>query len=94
MDMAIDSLLAGADRARAAFDVAALAIAGAGVVPPATGEDPAGPPPVTGAPAVATVDVAEQLTAMMVASQVHQATLAALRSAMASYRASVDLLRV
>ena len=90
MEMGIDALVAGAARARVAVDNAAVAIAGSGVptVPPVSASPAPRPDGVTGE-----VDVAEQLVVMMSATGVHQATIAALRSALVSYRAAVDLVR-
>ncbi|MGQ0824156.1 MAG: hypothetical protein ACT4OX_03825 [Actinomycetota bacterium] len=89
MDMAIDALLAGAARARASFDTAAVAVSGADL-PRTPDPDTTATPDAT--PVTPGIDVAEQLTTMMVASQVHAANTAAMRAAVSTYRAAVDLL--
>jgi hypothetical protein len=86
---AINSLVSGTQRAQATFDAAAVKLAGDGL--PTTA---AQAPIATAAAAVAatSVDPAEQLTTMMVAADVHHATTAALRAALALYSTSVDML--
>jgi hypothetical protein len=87
---AISSLVAGTQRAQATVDAAAQQIAQADL-PTAGVPDPTNP--VAPMPLAATnVDVAEQLTTMMVATDMHQITTAALRSALALYSTSVDML--
>ena len=85
---AINALVGGAQRAQATVDAAAQQLAAADLptapVPDAT--SPAAPDPSTN------VDVAQQLTTMMVAADMHHATTAALRAAMSMYSASVDML--
>ena len=85
---AINALVGGAQRAQATVDAAAEQLAAADLpttpVPDAT--SPAAPEPD------AFVDVAQQLTTMMVAADMHHATTAALRAAMSMYSASVDML--
>jgi len=87
--ISIDALAQSAARARVSFDAAARRLADATSVPVATA--PGAPGQAPGA--APDVDVAEQMVAMMLASGVHQATLAAMRSAMASYKATLGLLR-
>jgi hypothetical protein len=85
---AINSLVAGTQAAQRTFDSAAEPLAAADLatttVPDAT--TPAAPNPSTN------IDVAQQLTTMMVAADVHHATTAALRAALSMYSASVDML--
>jgi hypothetical protein len=85
---AISSLVAGAQRVQATFDNAAQQLAAADVptaaAPDAT--DPVVPDPSN------SVDVAEQMTTMMIAGDQHLATTAALKSALELYKQSVDLL--
>ena len=85
---AINALVGGAQRARATVDAAAeqLAAADLPTVPVPDATSPAAPNPD------AFVDVAQQLTTMMVAAGMHHATTAALRAAMSTYSASVDML--
>jgi hypothetical protein len=89
---AISSLVAGTQRAEATFDAAAAKLAGDGL-PTAANPDPTAPT-TTAAAAVGSTDVdpAEQLTTMMIAADVHHATTAALRAALALYSTSVDML--
>ena len=85
---AINALMAGAQRVQATFDNAAQQLAGADL-PTAAAPDvtnPIAPDPSTN------VDVAEQLTTMMIAGDQHLATTAALKSALDLYKQSVDLL--
>jgi hypothetical protein len=85
---AINSLVAGTQAAQRSFDAAAEQLAAADLptaaVPDATA--PAAPNPSTN------IDVAQQLTTMMVAADTHHATTAALRAALSMYSASVDML--
>lgn len=85
---AIDSLLAGQARAQAGVDGAAAQLAAADL--------PTAPVPDPTAPAApnpkAFVDVADQLTTMRVAVDMHHITTAALRSAMSTYAASIEML--
>jgi len=83
----IDSLQASARRAHATMDAAAARIAESGLpmAPPAA--DPAVPV----APGDNGVDVAEQITTLMVASQAHRASMAAMRSVLDTYRVVMDL---
>lgn len=89
MTVSIDALVASAARARVTFDAAARRLADATYAPVAA--DPTAPP--ARQPAAPDVDVSDQMVAMMLASGVHHATLAALRSAMASYKATLELVR-
>ena len=85
---AIGALTAGSARALVAMDGAAEKLAGADL-PTSAAPDvtaPATPNPSTN------VDVAEQMTTMMVASDTQQATTAALKAALELYKSSVDLL--
>jgi hypothetical protein len=87
---AIDNLVSGSRRAQAIFDNAAARLAAADL--PTTGT----PDPTNAAapePRTQNVDVAEQLTAMNVAVDMHHVTTAALRSAFSLYRESIDLIR-
>jgi hypothetical protein len=87
---AIDNLVSGSRRAQAIFDNAAQRLAAADL-PTTRNPDPtnpASPPPRT-----QDVDVAEQLTAMTVAADMHHVTTAALRSAFSLYRESIELIR-
>jgi hypothetical protein len=87
---AIDNLVSGSRRAQAIFDNAAQRLAAADL-PTTRNPDPtnpASPPPPT-----QDVDVAEQLTAMTVAADMHHVTTAALRSAFSLYRESIELIR-
>ena len=88
---AINSLLTGAANARATFDAAAQQLAAADL-PTAANPDPTNPAHPS-PPASNDVDVAGQLTTMMVAADMHHATAAALRSAFSLYRESIDLMR-
>ena len=85
---AINSLTASTQRAQAAFDNAAERLAAADLPTAATPDvtDPVAPDPSTN------VDVAEQMTMIMVAGDQHLATTAALKSALELYKQSVDLL--
>jgi hypothetical protein len=83
---AISSLVAGTQRAQATLDAAAQQIAQADLPTSAAPADVMNPQPSTN------VDVADQLTTMMVAADMHQITTAALRSALAMYATSVDML--
>ena len=89
MTVSIDALAASAARARVTFDAAARRLADATFTPVAT--DPTAAP--ASSHAAPDVDVADQMVTMMLASGVHQATIAALRSAMASYKATLELVR-
>jgi hypothetical protein len=85
---AVNALVGGAQRAQATVDAAAEQVAAADLptTPVPDAASPAPPDPSTN------VDVAEQLTTMMVAAGTHHATTAALRAAMSMYSASVDML--
>ena len=85
---AINALFAGTARAQATFYVAAQKLAAADL-PTASTPDvtaPVAPDPSTN------VDVAEQMTTMMIAADAQQATTAALKSALDLYKQSIDLL--
>ena len=82
---AISSLVAGTQRAQATVDAAAQQIAQADL-PTSVPTDVMNPQPSRN------VDVADQLTTMMVAADMHQITTAALRSALALYSTSVDMI--
>jgi hypothetical protein len=85
----ISSLLAGAARARETFNDAAVKLSGADLPrEPEPGAPELGPDSF---PTTATVDVAEQLTTMMVSSHVHAANIAAMRAAIDTYRAAIDI---
>jgi hypothetical protein len=92
---AINSLVSGARSAQATVDAAAQQIAVADLP---TGKNPDPTNPFAPAPAVGNptanndVDVAGQLTTMMVAADMHHVTTAALRSAFSLYRDSLALL--
>ena len=87
---AINSLVGGAQRAQATVDAAAQQIAAADL-PTAENPDPTNPAhPIP--PGSHDVDVADQLTTMMVAADMHHVTTAALRAAFATYRDSLALL--
>ncbi len=89
---AIDALVGGAARARASFDAAAIALSSAGL--PTAPDDPTAPAPGPDEPPLDTgVDVAEQMVTMMLASRVHSANIAVLRSALDMYAESLDLVR-
>jgi len=81
----ISSLVAGTQRAQATVDAAAQQIAQADL-PTSVPTDVMNPQPSRN------VDVADQLTTMMVAADMHQITTAALRSALALYSTSVDMI--
>ena len=85
----ISSLLAGAARARETFNDAAVKLSGADL--PREPEPGAPEPGPDSFPTTATVDVAEQLTTMMVSSHVHAANIAAMRAAIDTYRAAIDI---
>lgn len=87
---AIDNLVAGSRRAQAIFDNSAERLAAAALP---TTQDPDPTKPASPAPRTQNVDVAEQLTAMTVAVDMHHVTTAALRSAFSLYRESIDLIR-
>jgi len=82
---AIGSLVAGTERAQATVDAAAQQIAQADL-PTAAAPDVVNPDPSRN------VDVADQLTTMIVAADMHHITTAALRSALSMYSDSVDML--
>ena len=87
---AINSLVSGARSAQATVDAAAQQIAVADLP---TGKNPDPTNPFAPAPAAGNnVDVAGQLTTMMVAADMHHVTAAALRSAVSMYRDSLALL--
>ncbi len=88
---AINDLIGATKRAAATFDGAARQLAGAGL-PTRASPDPTSPahPKVA---AARDVDVAGQLTTMMVAADMHHVTTAALRSAFSLYQDSLDLIR-
>jgi hypothetical protein len=87
---AINSLVGGAQRAQATVDAAAQQIAAADLPTP---KNPDPTNPFSPAPAaVHDVDVAGQLTTMMVAADMHHVTTAALRAAFSMYRDSLALL--
>ena len=88
---AINGLGAGLRSAQATVDAAAQQIAAADL-PTRAAPDPANP----GSPAPSAtndVDVAGQLTTMMIAVDMHHVTSAALRSAFSLYQDSLDLIR-
>ncbi len=86
---AINSLVGGLQRSQATFDGAAQQLAGADL-PTAANPDPTNP--AAPAPSAANnVDVAEQLTTMMVAADSHHLTTVALRAALSMYRDSLEL---
>ena len=88
---AINALLGGLNRVQTTFSGAAQQIAADGL-PTTANPDPTNP--VHPDPSVATdVDVAQQLTTMMVAADAHHLTTVALRAALSMYRDSLDLLR-
>jgi len=88
---AINSLVAGSQRAQATVDAAAQQIATADL-PTARNPDPTSP--VSPSPPMSTdVDVAGQLVTMAVAADMQHVTTAALRSAFSLYRDSIELLR-
>jgi hypothetical protein len=88
---AINSLVAGSQRAQATFDAAAGQLAAADL-PTTADPDPTNPvDPVP--PHAGDVDVADQLVTMTVAADLHHVTTAALRSAVSLYRDSLDLIR-
>jgi hypothetical protein len=74
---AIDNLVSGSRRAQAIFDNAAQRLAAADL-PTTQNPDPTNP--ASPAPRTQNVDVAEQLTAMTIAVDMHHVTTAALRS--------------
>ncbi len=85
---AINALIGGAQQARAAVDAAAQQIA-ASDLPTASAPDvtsPAAPKTLND------VDVAEQLTTMMVEADAHHVTTAALRQVLDTYQDTLDLL--
>jgi len=97
MTDAIGSLVSGAARARGVFDDAAVALSSAmlpmepsGPQTPAPGPDES---PVNTPPRDTGVDVADQMVTMMVASHMHGANIAALRSALDMYKDVLDLVR-
>ncbi len=91
---AIQSLLAGTQRAEVAFDGAAQQIAGADL-PTAANASPGSParPVVPGSVGSHDVDIADQMVTMNIAADMHHVTTAALRSAFSMYRDSLDLIR-
>jgi hypothetical protein len=102
---AISSLVTGARNAQATFDAAAQQIAVADLptgknpdptnpfAPAPSANNPAANNPAANNPAANNnVDVAGQLTTMMVAADMHHITTAALRAAFSTYRESISLL--
>ncbi len=85
---AISALTSAAQRVQATFDNAAQQLAAADLPTEAQPDvtAPVAPDPSTN------VDVAEQMTTMMVAGDAHQATTAALKAALELYKSSIDLL--
>ncbi len=89
MDDAIGALRAGLQRAQATVDAAAARIAADG-----TTTAPSVPDPIASVPAAVLtgVDVAQQLTTLVAAADLHAVTTAAWRAAMATYRSSLEML--
>ena len=85
---AINALVAGTQRAQATLDAAARQIAAADL-PTSAAPDPTNP--AVPDPA-ASVDIAAQLTTLMIAADAHHLTTAALRSALSMYQDSIALL--
>jgi hypothetical protein len=87
---AISSLVGGLNQAQATVNGAAQQIAADGL-PTTASPDPTNP--VNPDPAAATgVDVAQQLTTMMVAADTHHLTTVALRAALSMYQDTLDIL--